>query len=191
MSNHGRTRSKSALVLSLGLFISTTIASPAYGADSGSVGDAFVSSEEFQSLTVSTSSLSAPTASRDASTINLPSALVSATPNRNVPVSFAGGSLLDAARAQIGVGQDCTALVENALRMLGYSVGDVGPMGFASLGVSIDPSEARAGDIMMRGGHVAVYSGGGSAVHGGYNGSTVETTRDSDPYAYALIVRVQ
>lgn len=75
--------------------------------------------------------------------------------------------------------------------MVGYSVGDMGPMGFASYGVSIDPSEAQAGDIMMRGNHVAIYAGGGSAVHGGFNGTTVETSRDSDPYAYALIVRVQ
>lgn len=99
-------------------------------------------------------------------------------------------SLLAAARSQIGWAQDCTALVENALRALGYSVGDLGPMGFAGLGVNVPVSEARAGDILVRGGHVAVYAGGGVAVHGGFNGTTVETSIDGDPSGFWVAVRL-
>lgn len=194
MSNHGRTRSKSALVITLGLFISTTpFANPAYGVEVGpSTKQNIVSIESAQTLEATTSSALVSTlASRDSFSINLAVASVSAVPQRNVPVSYIGGGLLGAARAQLGIGQDCTAMVENALRMVGYSVGDVGPMGFASFGVSIDPSEAQPGDIMMRSGHVAIYAGNGTAVHGGFNGTTAESARDSDPYSYALIVRVQ
>ena len=108
----------------------------------------------------------------------------------SAPPSYSGGGLLAAARSQIGWNQDCTALVENALRMLGYNVGDAGPMGFAAYGVVIDPSQAQPGDIMMRGGHVAIYAGNGVAVHGGFNGSTVETSIDGSPYNYAVIVRL-
>jgi hypothetical protein len=106
------------------------------------------------------------------------------------PASYSGGGLLAAARAQIGINQDCTALVQNALRMLGYSVGNLAPMGFASFGVQIHPSQAQPGDIMMRGGHVAIYAGNGVAVHGGFGGSTVETSIDGSPYSYAVIVRI-
>ena len=108
----------------------------------------------------------------------------------SAPSSYNGGGLLAAARSQIGWGQDCTALVENALRMLGYGVGDLGPMGFASYGVVIDPSQAQPGDIMMRGGHVAIYAGNGVAVHGGFNGTTIETSIDGNPYNYAVVVRL-
>jgi cell wall-associated NlpC family hydrolase len=110
--------------------------------------------------------------------------------NAKVAASYNGGGLLAAARAQIGVRQDCTAMVENALRMLGYSVGDLSPMGFALFGTRIDPSQAQPGDIMMRGSHVAVYAGNGVAVHGGFGGSTVETSTDGSPYSYAVIVRI-
>lgn len=108
----------------------------------------------------------------------------------NAPSSYTGGGLLAAARSQLGWGQDCTALVQNSLRMVGIAVGDVAPMGFAAYGIRIDPSQAQPGDIMMRGGHVAIYAGNGVAIHGGFNGSTVETSIDGSPYNYAVIVRV-
>lgn len=98
--------------------------------------------------------------------------------------------LLTAARSQIGWAQDCTALVENALRALGYSVGDLGPMGFAGLGLNVPVSEAQPGDILVRGGHVAVYAGGGVAVHGGFNGTTVETSIDGNPSGFWIAVRL-
>jgi hypothetical protein len=108
----------------------------------------------------------------------------------SAPPSYNGGGLLAAARSQLGWGQDCTALIENSLRMLGYNIGDVAPMGFAAYGTQIDPSQVQPGDIMMRGGHVAIYSGSGMAIHGGFNGSTVETSIDSSPYNYAVIIRL-
>lgn len=110
----------------------------------------------------------------------------------HLPVSYSGGGLLSAARSQIGIQQDCTAMVENALRMLGYSVGDLGPMDFARYGTQVSPSEAQPGDIMMRYGHVAIYAGNGMAVHGGVPafGGTVEFQYSSNPHEYAVIVRV-
>lgn len=108
------------------------------------------------------------------------------------PVITGSGSagLLGAARAQLGITQDCTAMVENALRALGYSVGDLAPMGFGGYGYQVSPDQAQPGDIMMRGGHVAIYAGNGVAVHGGFNGSTVETSIDGSPYNYAVIIRL-
>lgn len=117
-------------------------------------------------------------------------------PNSSAGANFAtsqlssNSSLLAAARAQLGWGQDCTALVENALRAVGYSVGDLSPWGFVSLGRVVSHGEAMPGDLLIRGGHVAVYAGGGVAVHGGFNGSTVETSVDGDPSGYAVVVRL-
>lgn len=119
-----------------------------------------------------------------------PVVISSTKPAVNAPSSYNGGGLLAAARSQIGWGQDCTALVENSLRMIGIPVGDAAPMGFAAYGVRVDPSQAQPGDIMMRGGHVAIYAGNGVAIHGGFNGSTVETSIDASPYNYAVIVRI-
>jgi hypothetical protein len=107
------------------------------------------------------------------------------------PVVPAGQLLLDAARTQIGIFQDCTAMVENSLRALGHQVGDIGPMNFGGYGTQVDAASAQPGDIMMRWGHVAIYSGNGSAVHGGYNGTTLETAGSiSSPYNYAVIIRI-
>lgn len=107
----------------------------------------------------------------------------------NVPVGVGAAGLLAAARAQLGQGQDCTALVERALRAIGYNVGDLAPMGFASYGTRVNPADAQPGDIMMRGGHVAIYTGGG-AIHGGFGGTTIETVYDSNPNGYSVVIRL-
>jgi peptidoglycan DL-endopeptidase CwlO len=92
--------------------------------------------------------------------------------------SGAAGAIVAAAYGQIGVGQDCTALVENALRAAGYSVGDLAPAQFFAYGTQV--STPQPGDIIYyaNGGagvaHVAIYVGNGQAVHGGWAGySTV------------------
>ena len=113
---------------------------------------------------------------------------------RAISVSGAGNSgLLGSALKYVGVnGWDCTLLVEQALRDMGHSVGDIGPMNFGGYGtVFNDPASVQPGDIMMRGGHVAIYAGNGMAVHGGFNGRVVYTDGNiSNPYSYGTFVRV-
>ncbi|WP_170205981.1 hypothetical protein [Klugiella xanthotipulae] len=102
-------------------------------------------------------------------------------------------SFVGSAMAQLGCYQDCTALVENALRAIGYSIGNVGPMGFGGVGtVFSDPSQVQAGDIMMRSGHVSIYLGNGTAIHGGWtDGSTVIAGGAiSNPANYSQFVRL-
>lgn len=92
--------------------------------------------------------------------------------------SYAGaGSILDAAYAQLGNGQDCTMLVTNSLRAVGINYHSA-PAGYIGLGTVVPTSEAQPGDIIYYadGGagvpHVSIYAGGGQAVHGGYMGTT-------------------
>lgn len=111
-----------------------------------------------------------------------------------VDVSAVAGNsaVLASAMKYVGVkGWDCTMLVEQALRDLGYSVGDLAPTSFGSYGtVFYDASAVQPGDIMMRGGHVAIYAGDGMGVHGGYNMSVVYTGIGSEPSGYTAFVRV-
>ena len=83
----------------------------------------------------------------------------------------AGGAnttLLAVAYGQIGITQDCTAVVEKALNAAGIPVGDIGPQAFLKYGkVVADP---QPGDIIVQSGHVAIYAGNGQAVSGGMNG---------------------
>ena len=80
-----------------------------------------------------------------------------------------GNTILAAAYSQLGVGQDCTSLVSNSLAAAGiYFHG--WPQQYASLGSWT--SNPVPGDIVIYDTHVAIYAGGGRAVHGGWNGGT-------------------
>ncbi|MBK5237791.1 MAG: hypothetical protein JJE28_01620, partial [Actinomycetales bacterium] len=115
------------------------------------------------------------------------------TRGANVDVSgiASNSALLSAALSLVGMSGDCTMLVESSLRLLGYEVGDLAPMGFGGYGtVFYDPSQIQPGDIMMRGGHVAIYAGPGLAVQGGIGFMSYLTPIASNPAEYAAFVRV-
>jgi cell wall-associated NlpC family hydrolase len=88
-----------------------------------------------------------------------------------------GAAIAAAAYAQLGVSQDCTALVTNSLAAVGINYHGW-PAGYLSLGRTVSAAEAQPGDLAyyQNGGmgmaHIAVYVGNGMAVHGGWNGGT-------------------
>jgi cell wall-associated NlpC family hydrolase len=88
-----------------------------------------------------------------------------------------GAAIAAAAYAQLGVSQDCTALVTNSLAAVGINYHGW-PAGYLSLGRTVSAAEAQPGDLAYyeNGGmgmaHIAVYVGNGMAVHGGWNGGT-------------------
>ena len=81
-----------------------------------------------------------------------------------------------AAKNQLGVSQDCTALVTKALRAAGINHHGW-PASYLKLGTRVSAAQAQPGDLVYyaNGGmgfaHIAVYIGGGKAVHGGWNGN--------------------
>ena len=77
-------------------------------------------------------------------------------------------SIYAAAAAQLGVNQDCTRLVSNALAAVGISFHGW-PEDYAALGSWT--SNPIPGDIIIYSGHVAIYAGNGMAVHGGFYGN--------------------
>ena len=84
----------------------------------------------------------------------------------------AGGvnaTLLSMAYGQIGITQDCTAMVEKALRTVGKSVGDLAPGQFYQYGTTV--GTPAPGDLVITAGHVGVYAGDGQVVSGGVNGN--------------------
>ncbi|MBF0714839.1 LysM peptidoglycan-binding domain-containing protein [Gemella palaticanis] len=94
----------------------------------------------------------------------------------STPVGNKGAAIFAAAQAQLGVFQDCTMLVTNALKSVGINFHDW-PAGYMSLGTVISESEAQPGDLVYyaNGGmgfaHIAVYAGNGQAIHGGWFGN--------------------
>lgn len=83
-----------------------------------------------------------------------------------------GAAILASAYSQVGVGQDCTAMVEKALRSVGKSVGDLAPTQFFQYGTVV--SAPAPGDLIITAGHVGVYAGDGQVVSGGVNGYSTE-----------------
>ena len=89
----------------------------------------------------------------------------------------AGGvnaTLLAVAYGQIGITQDCTAMVEKALNAAGIPVGNIGPQAFLKYGKVV--AAPQPGDIIVQSGHVAIYAGNGQAISGGMNGVNATMT---------------
>lgn len=98
--------------------------------------------------------------------------------NASSAAEFASGNAVaDAALAQLGVSQDCTALVSNALAAVGINYHGY-PAGYLSLGTVVSAADAQPGDVIYYAdsgigtAHVAIYIGNGQAVHGGWKGTT-------------------
>lgn len=112
-------------------------------------------------------------------------------------VSGSAGSMVNAAYALIGQHMDCTALVSAALAAAGINFHGY-PEEYASVGQQVTDGTLKPGDILIyrytggwNGGahwdHVALYVGGGKAIHGGWNGSTVAIAGTLNP---DMVVRV-
>ncbi|WP_166985731.1 NlpC/P60 family protein [Canibacter zhoujuaniae] len=216
-------RSLAAAVLSLGL--ATTFAVPAY-ANSGEDGQdpvafAVRTGGLTQNFVAAEADVALPNVALELAEIEAPEPLEETTPanerdaqaaagnggevaaaKSKAPAvaagSGSGAALLAAAYAQIGINQDCTDMVQNALAALGYTTRrdqggyDHGVQDFARYGTPVALSDAQPGDIMISGGHVSIYAGNGTAVHGGWNGfQTAEFTGGpSMPSFYHTIVRL-
>jgi cell wall-associated NlpC family hydrolase len=89
-------------------------------------------------------------------------------PAADASSSGVGAALVGSAYSQIGVAQDCTAMVETALRSVGKSVGDLAPGQFFQYGDVV--GTPAAGDLVITAGHVAIYVGNGQVISGGLNG---------------------
>lgn len=85
-----------------------------------------------------------------------------------------GSAIANAALAQVGVSQDCVALVRKAIAAAGLPYSGMGSL--FNLGPTIPMSAASPGDVIYYadGGvgraHIGIYIGGGRAVHGGWSG---------------------
>ncbi len=82
--------------------------------------------------------------------------------------SGVGAAMVSAAYAQLGMIQDCTALVEKALGAAGIPVGDLAPMQFMGYGKVV--GTAQPGDMVVQSGHVGIYVGNGQVLSSGMNG---------------------
>jgi hypothetical protein len=83
------------------------------------------------------------------------------------PAAGRNAIMLASAYRQVGITQDCTAMVEKALRAAGKPVGDIGPRAFLGLGTRV--STPIPGDMVVQSGHVGIYAGNGRVVSGGMN----------------------
>ncbi len=108
--------------------------------------------------------------------------------------SSKGAAIYQAALSQVGVTQDCTMLVTNALKSVGINYHDW-PAGYMSLGTTVSASEAQPGDLIYYadGGtgvaHIAVYAGNGQAIHGGWLGNQT-VVNSADVGSGAVYIRV-
>ncbi|HEY9356294.1 MAG TPA: LysM peptidoglycan-binding domain-containing protein [Arthrobacter sp.] len=93
-------------------------------------------------------------------------------PVAQAPSGSLGAAILASAYSQLGIQQDCTAMVEKALRSVGKSVGDLAPTQFFAYGAVV--GSPAPGDLVITAGHVGVYAGNGQVVSGGVDGYRTE-----------------
>jgi LysM repeat protein len=111
-------------------------------------------------------------------TMNLSYASTAPAPAAPAPAAPAatgtgtGAAILANAYGQLGVQQDCTAMVEKALRAVGKSVGDLAPGQFYQYGTTV--GTPAPGDLVITAGHVGVFAGNGQVVSGGVDGFKTE-----------------
>jgi len=124
-------------------------------------------------------------------------AAVSASWFQDIPAGAGAQGLVAAARAQVGVNQDCTDLVQNALAKIGLTTSrlnggpDLGIGSFYAFGHRVTDGKFAPGDILIwPGQHVAVYIGNGMAVHGGYGGNRTVIAGYASPNAHPDVVRI-
>jgi LysM repeat protein len=98
--------------------------------------------------------------------------LASTSAPAQAPAGSAGSAILANAYSQLGVQQDCTAMVEKALRSVGKSVGDLAPGQFFQYGSVV--GTPAPGDLVITAGHVGVFAGNGQVVSGGVDGFKTE-----------------
>ena len=109
----------------------------------------------------------------------------SATPVAATTGTGTGAAILASAYGQLGVKQDCTAMVEKALRSVGKSVGDLAPTQFFQYGNVV--GAPAPGDLLITSGHVGVYAGNGQVVSGGVNGFDTEVHSISWLSGYSVV----
>ncbi|MGO4230788.1 hypothetical protein AB4Y72_18240 [Arthrobacter sp. YAF34] len=85
------------------------------------------------------------------------------------PAAGRNAVMLSAAYSQLGITQDCTAMVEKALGAAGKPVGDIAPRDFLGLGTVV--ATPQPGDMVVQSGHVGIYAGHGQVISGGMNGT--------------------
>ncbi|MET4059380.1 LysM repeat protein [Arthrobacter sp. UYP6] len=111
----------------------------------------------------------------DFSSITTQASAVTPAAPTGAAVTGTNAIMLSSAYAQMGAAQDCTVLVEVALRAAGHSVGDLSPAQLAAYGTPV--SDPQPGDIAfyadggMGFAHIAIYVGDGQAIHSGWNGN--------------------
>jgi LysM repeat protein len=109
----------------------------------------------------------------------------SATPVSAPTGTGTGAAILANAYSQLGVQQDCTAMVEKALRSVGKTVGDLAPTQFFQYGTVV--GAPAPGDLIITSGHVGVYAGDGQVVSGGVNGYTTQVHSISWLSGYSVV----
>lgn len=156
------------------------LAIPAYASpDSvGSIGTAEDAEQAFaQALTTNNAEIAVPAQLPTAEQKPLPKPVAPAWPA--LPAGVGAPGIVNAALAQVGMDKDCTDVAQDALAAVGivksrFSGGyDMGVGNFASLGTvySYSPNGLAPGDLLVwpNDPHIAVYIGGGQAVHGGWH----------------------